>query len=126
MHASALELLKDHITADSHILDVGSGSGYLTSCFARYHIAKFGKSTSGYVVGIEKVPELVEKSVKNIKKDDASLLESGKIVIVEGDGRLGCPEHAPFDVIHVGAAATVAPHELIDQLKPGGVYSTLT
>jgi protein-L-isoaspartate(D-aspartate) O-methyltransferase len=37
------------------------------------------------------------------------------------DGRLGWPEHAPYDAIHVGAAATeILPQALIDQLKPGG------
>lgn len=30
-------------------------------------------------------------------------IESGKVVIKEGDGRKGLPEFAPFDVIHVGA-----------------------
>lgn len=36
------------------------------------------------------------------------------------DGRLGWPEHAPYDAIHVGAAAAELPQVLIDQLKPGG------
>lgn len=36
------------------------------------------------------------------------------------DGRLGWPEHAPYDAIHVGAAAAEIPQALIDQLKPGG------
>lgn len=31
----ALEGLLDFIRPDSHILDVGSGSGYLTTCFAK-------------------------------------------------------------------------------------------
>lgn len=36
------------------------------------------------------------------------------------DGRLGWPENAPYDAIHVGAAAPEIPQPLIDQLKPGG------
>lgn len=36
------------------------------------------------------------------------------------DGRLGWPEFAPYDAIHVGAAAPEIPQPLIDQLKPGG------
>lgn len=36
------------------------------------------------------------------------------------DGRKGWPEHAPYDAIHVGAAAADVPQDLIDQLKPGG------
>jgi len=30
-------------------------------------------------------------------------LENGKVVIVEGDGRLGLKKYAPYDAIHVGA-----------------------
>lgn len=36
------------------------------------------------------------------------------------DGRQGWAECAPYDAIHVGAAATEIPPALIDQLKPGG------
>lgn len=36
------------------------------------------------------------------------------------DGRLGWPEAAPYDAIHVGAAAPEIPPALIEQLKPGG------
>lgn len=36
------------------------------------------------------------------------------------DGRLGWPEHAPYDAIHVGAAGPEIPKALVDQLKPGG------
>lgn len=39
---------------------------------------------------------------------------------VGGDGRLGYEKYAPYDVIHVGAAAPKTPEHLIDQLKPGG------
>ena len=33
-HAHALEQLKDHLFAGARVLDVGSGSGYLTTCMA--------------------------------------------------------------------------------------------
>lgn len=36
------------------------------------------------------------------------------------DGRLGWPEFAPYDAIHVGAAAPEIPKALLDQIKPGG------
>lgn len=36
------------------------------------------------------------------------------------DGRQGWAEFAPYDAIHVGAAAPEIPEALIDQLKPGG------
>lgn len=41
-------------------------------------------------------------------------------ILVEGDGRQGYKDKAPYDAIHVGAAAPETPQELINQLKPGG------
>lgn len=37
-----------------------------------------------------------------------------------GDGREGYAAGAPYDVIHVGAAAAVVPGALVNQLKIGG------
>ncbi len=37
-----------------------------------------------------------------------------------GDGRRGWPAEAPYDAIHVGAAAPRVPSDLVDQLGPGG------
>ena len=34
MHAYALEILKDHLKEGNKALDIGSGTGYLTACFA--------------------------------------------------------------------------------------------
>ena len=42
-HAAALEGLKDQITDGAKILDVGSGSGYLTACLALM-VSLFGRS----------------------------------------------------------------------------------
>lgn len=43
-----------------------------------------------------------------------------KFIFSEGDGRNGYEKHAPYDVIHVGAAAPQTPDILISQLKNGG------
>ena len=42
------------------------------------------------------------------------------VEVVAGDGRLGWPEHAPYDGIIVTAAAPDVPPALVAQLKPGG------
>ncbi|CAB1334872.1 unnamed protein product [Coregonus sp. 'balchen'] len=114
MHAHALEVLSDKLMDGASALDVGSGSGYLTACFARM------VGPTGKVVGIEHIDELVQTSVRNVQADDPELLSSGRIRLVVGDGRLGYPDGAPYDAIHVGAAAPTLPTALLDQLKPGG------
>ncbi len=96
------------------MLDVGSGSGYLTACMAR--LVRPG----GKAIGIDHIQELVDKSITNIKKNNKELLDDGSLEIHTGDGRQGYAAEAPYDAIHVGAAAPDTPHELIRQLKVGG------
>ncbi|XP_052864424.1 protein-L-isoaspartate(D-aspartate) O-methyltransferase-like [Anopheles cruzii] len=118
LHAYALELLEKHLKPGSKVLDVGSGSGYLTACLARYIHQQ--PNATGVVVGIEHQPRLVELGRRNVGADDQTLIDTGKVILIEGDGRLGCKDYAPYDCIHVGAAAPGIPKKLINQLKPGG------
>ncbi|OVA20551.1 Protein-L-isoaspartate(D-aspartate) O-methyltransferase [Macleaya cordata] len=115
MHAACLELLLENLQPGMHALDVGSGTGYLTACFALM------VGPQGRAVGVEHIPELASTSIENIQKSAAApLLEEGSLSIHVDDGRLGWPEFAPYDAIHVGAAAPEIPQPLVDQLKPGG------
>ena len=119
MHAYALELLKEELKPGCKVLDVGSGSGYLSAVMARL-VTKGG--ASGKVIGIDHIPQLVESSITNVNKDEKSseMFKSGVIRLVVGDGWKGMPSDAPFDAIHVGAAAVNVPPALTEQLKPGG------
>ncbi|XP_013401870.1 protein-L-isoaspartate(D-aspartate) O-methyltransferase isoform X2 [Lingula anatina] len=116
MHAYALQLLKDHLYEGASALDVGSGSGILTTLMA------IMVGEEGHVVGIDHIDELVKDSITNIRKNPAhgAMLDSGRIKMVVGDGRKGYAEDGPYDAIHVGAAAPNLPQHLVDQLKPGG------
>uniref|UniRef100_A0A1D1XDI4 Protein-L-isoaspartate O-methyltransferase n=2 Tax=Anthurium amnicola TaxID=1678845 RepID=A0A1D1XDI4_9ARAE len=115
MHATCLELLKDHLQPGMHALDVGSGTGYLTACFAMM------VGPQGRAVGVEHIPELVAASIENVKKSAAAELQKeGSLSFHAADGRLGWPVLAPYEAIHVGAAALEVPQPLIQQLKPGG------
>jgi len=123
MHAHALEELLPFLRPGARVLDVGSGSGYL--CAVLDHlVTDVGKGVEGTVVGIEHIPELVQWSLENLRRDGlGDAINVGHIQIVAGDGRQGYPSAAPFDAIHVGAAAPTMPQPLIDQLaRPGRMF----
>ncbi len=92
------------------ILDVGSGSGWTTALLASV------VGLTGKVYGVEIIPELVALGQKNLAKYDfrnASIRQAGE--------KLGIPEEAPFDKILVSAAGSSLSHELLSQLKTGGI-----
>lgn len=124
MHGQACEYLIDHLQPGSQVLDIGSGSGYLTHVFANL-VTTPGSSEQGQVIGIEHIPELVELARTNMNKSDdgRKLLESEKVKFITADGRLGWKEGAPYDAIHVGAAAEQLHPVLIEQLRaPGRLF----
>ncbi|EFO23289.1 protein-L-isoaspartate O-methyltransferase [Loa loa] len=114
MHALALELLKGHLRDGNTVLDIGSGSGYLTVCMALM------VGERGRVIGIDHIKELVDLSINNINKHHGDLLMDGRITMFVNDGRSGYKADAPYMAIHVGAAAPKLPDTLVDQLAPGG------
>lgn len=114
MHATCLELLRDHLRPGARVLDVGSGSGYLAVAMA--HMV----GASGKVFGIEKHPELTEVSIEHVRQAAPQLLESGVVELRAGNvlGHV-LDNEEPFDAIHVGAAAAKLPDVLVRKLKPG-------
>ena len=88
------------------ILDVGSGSGYLTVALAEL------AGPNSKVVGIEHVPELVQEAQRNVEKSHGGLLREGRVRFVTGDGREGYAAEGPYDIIHVGAAAHQVPQKV--------------
>ncbi|KAJ3371031.1 hypothetical protein HDU91_005722 [Kappamyces sp. JEL0680] len=98
----------------SKVLDVGSGSGYLTTCLA--HMV----GPTGCVVGIDHIEELNAIALHNIRKGNADLLDTNRLKIHTADGRLGWAADGPYDAIHVGAWSKDIPQPLMDQLAPGG------
>ena len=112
MHAMQLELLAEHCSKGAKVLDVGSGSGYISACLARM------VGPTGKVIAIEHVEELDVLGRENVRRDDPELLST--ILFIWGDGRLGVPSEGPYMAIHVGAASPEQPTELIEQLAPGG------
>ncbi|KAK1056641.1 hypothetical protein LTR74_014754 [Friedmanniomyces endolithicus] len=119
MHAAACESLLPFLHPGARVLDIGSGSGYLT------HVLAELVRPGGRVVGVEHIEALVEMGVRNSGKsaEGRGLLEGGGIRFVRGDGRLGWEGEGPYDAIHVGAAAKGFHQALIDQLRaPGRLF----
>ncbi|KAI5919426.1 S-adenosyl-L-methionine-dependent methyltransferase [Camillea tinctor] len=105
------------------ILDIGSGSGYLT------HVLAELVGEDGLVVGLEHILPLRDLGEANMRKsaEGRALLEQGRVRFRVGDGRKGwCEpgeEEAGWDAIHVGAAAAELHEELVRQLRaPGRMF----
>ncbi|KAK5107161.1 hypothetical protein LTR62_001686 [Meristemomyces frigidus] len=119
MHAAACESLLPYLYPGVKVLDVGSGSGYLT------HVIAELIKPDGKVVGVDHIQPLVDLSTANTRKSDEGrqLMDRGGIQYIKADGRLGWAKEAPYDAIHVGAAAASFHTELIEQLKaPGRLF----
>ncbi len=89
-----------------NVLEVGAGCGYQAAVFS--HLCK-------RIVSIERIEALYDKAQRNLK-----LAELPKVKVIHGDGLLGLPAQAPFDVIIVAAAGLDIPQALLKQLKVGG------
>ena len=126
MHASAAESMLPYLHPAAQVLDIGSGSGYLTAVLANL-VGEQGK-----VVGLDHIQGLVDIATKNLAKSEQGRdwLQRGKVKFVKGDGRLGYLDpnsqgevEEQWDAIHVGAAAKEAHENLIKQLRrPGRLF----
>ena len=102
----ALMIEAAEVSPSDVVLEVGSGSGYAAAVMSRIARA---------VIGIERQHDLVGSARERLHR-----LEYDNVMIVEGDGTRGLPDHAPFDAILAAAAGSHVPTPLIDQLAPGG------
>lgn len=93
------------------VLDVGCGSGWTTALLGRL------VGSSGEVIGVELVPELVEFGRANLATQHLPQAHIEPAI----PHVLGLPDRAPFDRILVSAQASKLPVSLVDQLRVGGV-----
>merc|ERR1712000_678325 len=126
MHAAACESLLPYMPENkgAKVLDIGSGSGYLTHVLANLVCGGDGTG-SGHVVGIDHIQGLVDMSRENMRRSEEGrrLLDTGKVELIVGDGRKGYAPGGPYNAIHVGAAASEMHQTLIDQLNsPGRMF----
>ncbi len=91
---------------DDKVLEIGTGSGYMTALLARM---------ADRVYSVERVRDLSRRARKTL---DGMQLKN--VALLVGDGTIGWRKYQPFDVIVVSAAAPSVPSSLADQLAEGG------
>jgi protein-L-isoaspartate(D-aspartate) O-methyltransferase len=102
--ARMLESLQ--LAPSDKVLEVGTGSGYVTALLAEL---------AAQVFSIERHPALAD-CARNV----VAALGYANVRILTGDGTLGLPAEAPFDAILVSAAASELPSALLAQLRDLG------
>lgn len=104
----AIMLEEAAIRLGERILEVGAGSGYHAALLARL-------AGPANVVTIERIPELAARARQNLAQAGLEAVE-----VVVGDGSLGHPARAPYDLIQATAGAPRIPEPWADQLAPSG------
>ena len=92
-----------------HVLEIGSGSGWLAAVMARL------VGEGGHVTGIEIIPELAAQS-----QPDLARLGMDNVFVLAGDGVEGHAAGAPFDRVMITASSWDLPAVLFDQVAEGG------
>lgn len=104
LQALYLTLLKP--TPDEKVLEIGTGSGYLTALLSLM---------ADRVYSIERVRELSSRA-----RGALDVLGMNNVALLVGDGTIGWRKYAPFDVIVVSAASPSIPQAILDQLGDPG------
>jgi protein-L-isoaspartate(D-aspartate) O-methyltransferase len=102
--AHALQALK--VKRGETVLEIGTGSGYLTALLA---------ADAASVRTYEIDPALAAAARANLEKAGVA-----NVTVETGCGFAGAIQTGPYDVIMVSGAVPVVPAELLDQLKVNG------
>ena len=89
------------------VLEIGTGSGYQAAVLA---------ALVENVYTVERIEELLRNARRRFRKLGIENIRSK-----HDDGKLGWPEHAPFDAIMLTAAGETVDSALFEQLAPDGV-----
>ena len=87
------------------VLEIGTGSGYQAAILAALGLE---------VYTVERIGDLLRQARKRLRQLGMNVRSK------HDDGRIGWPEHAPYDAIIVTAAAPALVNALIEQLAVGG------
>lgn len=91
---------------DERVLEIGTGSGYLTALLALM---------ADRVFSVERVRELSQRARRALDQ-----LQIRNAALLVGDGSIGWKKYAPYQVVVVSAASPSVPPALVDQLDDDG------
>jgi protein-L-isoaspartate(D-aspartate) O-methyltransferase len=94
------------IRETDQILEVGTGSGYMTALLA---------SLGSHVYSVEILPEFTRTAAAKLAAHDIR-----NVTLESGDAARGWDRHAPYDVIVLTGSVPVLPPVFQKSLKPGG------
>jgi protein-L-isoaspartate(D-aspartate) O-methyltransferase len=104
LQALYLQILKPE--QDEKVLEIGTGSGYLTALLAL---------TADRVYSVER-----ERALSVRAREALDGRGTQNVALLVGDGTIGWRKYAPYDVIVVSAASPTVPEALVEQLAEGG------
>ena len=104
LEARVLQELMVHKT--DRVLEVGTGSGYLTALLAH---------RAAQVCSVEINPELAEFAQRNLERHGAD-----NVALEIGDAARGWVRHTPYQVIVLTGSTPVLPQAFLQQLDIGG------
>lgn len=94
------------IKPHEHVLEIGTGSGYMAALLA--HKAQ-------HVLSVE-----IDGRLKEFAQGNLARAGVRNVKVELGDGAQGWPARAPYDVIMVSGGLPMLPEKLLAQLKIGG------
>ena len=95
-----------HLTRNDHVLEVGTGSGYLTALLS---------SLAGHITSVEIVPQLSVSAKQNL-----AAVRRDNIALEVGDASHGLGGCATYDAIVLTGSTPVLPEEFQNRLNVGG------
>jgi protein-L-isoaspartate(D-aspartate) O-methyltransferase len=104
LEAKILQALE--LKSTDRVLEVGTGSGYMTALLA---------SLAAHVYTVDIVPEFTESARAKLRAHGCS-----NVTLDTGDAARGWSKHAPYDVIVLTGSTPVLPDAFRTDLQPGG------
>ena len=96
------------VKAGDRVLEVGTGSGFMTALLARM-------ANRGLVRSVDIVPEFVARAEAILKRHGIN-----NVVLEVGDAAQGWPQGGPYDIVVLTGSVPVLPAAFLASLKVGG------